>query len=127
MRRYRSENLEITRAIERRRYSVPYRVAQRREWQAQNRDYHRRKSLEWARAHPEKMAEAGARRRAQTKSRRDPRVVAVYFIARWLRDRGDDVHVDHIVPLCAGGQHVYSNLRIIPALENRQKGRTIAP
>ena len=48
-------------------------------------------------------------------------MIATYFIADWLRLQGDDVEVDHIVPLSRGGLHVYENLRPLPAAENARK------
>lgn len=35
---------------------------------------------------------------------------------------GDEFHVDHIVPLAKNGQHIYSNLQVIPAICNLRKG-----
>lgn len=32
------------------------------------------------------------------------------------------VHVDHIIPLALGGQHVFENLQLLDARENMQKG-----
>lgn len=58
----------------------------------------------------------------------DPRIDALYEIASWLRSKGDDVHIDHIIPLQPAdsnapvGLHVYTNLQILPALENWKKG-----
>ena len=60
-------------------------------------------------------------------SRSDPRVTALYFIAEWLRQRGDDVQVDHLYPLRPKSQndpcglHIYANLRICDSLENNRK------
>lgn len=51
----------------------------------------------------------------------DPRVQATNAIAKWLREKGEDVEVDHILPFKLGGEHVYANLRIVTRGENRFK------
>lgn len=82
----------------------------------------------WASRNPDKIRAKKkrheARRRGATTSR-DPRITALYFIARWLRAQGDNVHVDHIYPLAKGGKHVYFNLQILPAIENLRKGAKV--
>lgn len=67
-------------------------------------------------------AAAEGRRRSRAKSPADPRIEALYEIAGWLRQKGDDVHVDHIVPLARGGKHEYKNLQILLAHDNLRKG-----
>lgn len=76
---------------------------------------------EWRKNNAGKVRHYQAQRRAATKTD-DPRIEAIYFIAAWLRDQGDNVHVDHIIPLARGGEHVYDNLQILPAEENLSKG-----
>lgn len=46
-------------------------------------------------------------------------------ICRQPLQRGvDQVHMDHIVPLCRGGAHVTTNLQVTHAVCNLQKGRS---
>ena len=54
----------------------------------------------------------------------------VYAEARRRRKEGENVHVDHIYPLCSPlicGLHIASNLRILPALDNMQKSNNEWP
>lgn len=89
-------------------------LAQNKQWRAENRE--RKNALNM---------KAEARRRARKRTTQvdnDPRIDALYEIAAWLRAQGDDVHVDHIVPLARGGTHTYENLQILTAQENLRKG-----
>lgn len=102
-----------------------YLLDYQREWRKQNRQRCAERIREWRKANPGRHRASQARRRAQKKGSqapRDLRVTAIYEIAAWLRSKGDDVHVDHIIPLSKGGPHTYGNLQILTAQENLRKG-----
>ena len=104
-------------------------------WRKANPDYVRpdtRQAAQWGKENPERVrlfkVQSEARRRARkcgTEVVDCPRVAAKYFIAAWLRSMGDDVHVDHIIPLSRGGTHTADNLQILPAVDNLRKGTKV--
>ena len=100
-------------------------AASSQKWREENRELSRARarvaSTKWRADNPGKHRAILAARRAKTKNT-CPRVIALYEIAAWLRAKGDDVHIDHIVPLSKGGPHTYENLQILTAHENLVKG-----
>lgn len=115
----------------------PERARERaRAWVAANREKDREKGRRYAREHPEQAREA-CRRRDAAKLKATPAwadraaILAVYAEAeRLTRETGVPHHVDHIVPLkhpLVCGLHVGTNLRAIPASENRAKGNRWRP
>lgn len=104
-------------------------------WRESNRDKFRERVRRWRAKNPGQVtAQAAQRRAARTKATplwadRD-KIKALYVEARRMRDNGEDVHVDHIVPLnhpdvC--GLHVPWNLQVIPATENLRKSNKLTP
>jgi hypothetical protein len=100
-----------------------------REWYARNAESQRKRTLDRAKETPEVYAEYAAKRRADERKATPPwadrqAIAAVYREARKRREAGEDVHVDHVVPLTSElvcGLHVEHNLEIIPAFDNRSK------
>lgn len=91
-----------------------------RKWRTEHPGYQR----EWRAAHPEK-------RRAWRKARRiERRERLIVFLRGAQRGKcaicreklGDDIHVDHIVPLARGGLNRRSNLQLACGLCNIKKG-----
>lgn len=70
-----------------------------------------------------RMAKLKRQKRVPKWAEKD-RIVALYEKAAAMRAAGQDVEVDHIIPLqgkLVSGLHVFANLRIISAEENRCK------
>ena len=91
----------------------------------ERRRLHPEKCQEWDRRchakNPERFRAKAAAYRARMSGKQDPRVRAFYVVCKWLRTLGDNVSVDHIIPLKRGGLHVFWNLRILDRAENCRK------
>lgn len=105
------------------------RIKQHAKWRDANSAAAREATRRWEAANPEKRQARDAKKRA---AKRDavPKwankiaIAAVYREAALMRARGENVHVDHIIPLVSKfvcGLHCEDNLRVIPALENQRK------
>lgn len=122
-------------ARERARYAAdPKKHAERNKvtkaaWVLANQERIKRKNAEYYQRNKARQYAHVATRRAHQIKATPPwadleAIRAVYAEAARRRATGEDVHVDHVIPLrnkkvC--GLHVANNLRIIPAKENLQK------
>lgn len=108
-------------------------------WKDRNRDRLRKYSRDRQMNDPEYRrlkAKAQRKRSARIKcsADKDPSVDAIYDEAVRLEaqiqicpvfdvsELGKKLHVDHIIPIAAGGPHIASNLQILPAGINMRKG-----
>lgn len=98
-------------------------------WSEKNEAKHVELRKQWVASNRGKSLAINAKRRAKRlgaiPSWADlSRIESVYLEAGRRIDAGEDVHVDHVVPLCSPvvcGLHVHENLRIVPANVNRSK------
>ncbi len=79
-------------------------------------------------SHPEKARLDASIRRARIANVPIIDKVGIAMIYREAKERrlnGENVHVDHIIPISKGGQHSPSNLQIVPAKDNLHKGNKV--
>ncbi len=130
-RRYRKANpgkVKAWKSADQKRQS-PALLARKRRYVEANRDKVNARTKAWELAHPDLCAAKSARYQA-SKKRRCPAwanhdaINLVYIAAHFRRALGEDVEVDHIIPLQGrkvSGLHVHTNLQIIPRLDNKVK------
>lgn len=134
-----SEAVSATTLVKRRRYKAKHRAEQ----QAYDRE--RRSTDEFRagantsrrdkrQADPTQIRLADRRRQATRRARKRAAVVEVVDPAAvWTRDRGvcglcgevadsADWHLDHVIPLAAGGEHSYANVQVSHPRCNLVKG-----
>lgn len=65
-----------------------------------------------------------AMRRTKLVGKVTPEIKQIYALRDFYEamSLGDTFHVDHIYPLARGGAHCYTNLQVIPAIDNLRKG-----
>ena len=89
---------------------------------------HPEKIFEWKRkdrlVNKPRILADNARRRGWTRGETSPEVEQLYALRDFYRamSLGEEFHVDHIQPLSKGGLHVFSNMQVIPAIDNLRKG-----
>ncbi len=99
------------------------------DWHKANVERRKQTSAQWREANPGRSLALSRKKKAAKIQRTPPwadndKIAAIYEEAAALRQAGEDVHVDHIVPLqgaLVSGLHVHNNLRIVPASENLKK------
>jgi len=106
-------------------------AARKTKWREENREQHNAYNRKWNKNNKPVKAALECKRRAVQLQRTpswDPDahlIVAKYQVAAMLSQAsGTPYHVDHIIPLQGknvSGLHVFSNLRVIPGVENVKK------
>lgn len=102
-------------------------------WREANPDRRKEIANRWVKEHPDYSNHNAALRRARIRASQPANLTVeerkeiqrIYATARRLtQETGVVHHVDHVVPIVAGGLHHPSNLQILTREENLRKGST---
>lgn len=105
----------------------PNRLASGKRWRDANREKKRATDREWKKRNPDKIVARDHRRRGVQVGRLHPQHdMRIERTLQRLKRRASAClalphHLDHIVPLGAGGWHHHLNLQVIPAYWNLKK------
>ena len=97
-------------------------------WQKENKDKTNQYTYKWRQKNPGKMAEQRFSRRSKNDAspltKNEKKIVNEIYKLSKLCERifGIKYHVDHVIPISLGGNNHPSNLRVIPAQMNLEKG-----
>lgn len=116
-RKYREENRETI-------------IQRNRKWRAENPEYWQQYAIENTAKINAKAAKRRAAKLQRTLPGHEEEILAIYEKASERRANGEDVEVDHIIPLqgrLISGLHVPLNLAIVTMSENRAKYNSFEP
>ena len=103
-----------------------------RAYSAEHSDKLKARTKAWIEAHPDRHAaslakDAALRRGASVSDIYDLELCTPFYAEsrRLTRETGVPHHVDHIIPIAKGGLHCQTNLQVLTARENQEKGDSL--
>lgn len=100
------------------------RAEYQKEWRRNNYEHHRELIKNWQKKHPDKVRLYRSQRRALTKGK-----IVLEDIINWqsricgicIEPITGSYHIDHIIPVSKGGEHVTGNLQLAHPYCNQSK------